>query len=151
MGVYLFAQGLAADETVYAWACSPTKGVRDIALVPIPPGAPATGTIAALTHASAQYQALSTDVLVRVDLTNGALAGAIDLGTNAPAGQRITVVDYTWTVGGAGQLFIPVTGGSHSIQDPNTGGLVSGTVQIKVTGAAVSWMYDPAAAALVLC
>jgi hypothetical protein len=144
-----YPSGLAADETVSVFVFS-ARGGRWISAVLTPPGAPTPGTSVSLNHASAIYQALSTDVLIRVDVSGGALAGAIDIGTNAPVLQKITVVDYTWSVAGAGMIFIPVSGGSHNIQDPNTGAVGAGPVMIKQTGAPVSWIYDPAVPAMVL-
>lgn len=113
--------------------------------------APVGGTVHSLNSGSAAYTAASTDVLIRADVSGGDLAGPINIGTNATAGQRVTVVDTTWSVAGVAQRFIPVTGGARPIQDPNTGAFVTGTVQIKVQGGAVSWMYDSGTNQLALC
>lgn len=113
--------------------------------------APVGGTIKSLTTASPAYTAISTDVLVRVDISGGALAGPVNIGTNATPAQRVTIVDTTWSVMGPTQGTIPVTGGAKAIQDPNTGAYIVGTVEIKQQGAAVSWMYDSTANQLALC
>ena len=98
-------------------------------------------TFKLVNAATGPYVARATDVLIEADLSGGALTGSINLGQNAVALRKVTVVDLKWLVNGA-NLLIPVTGGSVPIQDPNTGAIATGTVQIKSQGAQVTWTFD---------
>lgn len=105
----------------------------------VPPAGAGVQTVASLTHASSAYTTAVTDVMVEVDVSGGALAAAITL-ANRDIGSAITVKDLKAL---AEVTNIGVTGGSVPIEDPNNPGTIAaGTVNIKVAGAAVTWIYD---------
>jgi hypothetical protein len=138
-------RGVVVEELVYLALRRPGPTGTIGATGPLGPTGPigpaATKTFKKVNNTTGAYAALATDDLIEADLSGGALTGPVNIGTNAALLHKIVVTDYAWLVNGA-NLMIPVTGGAIPIQDPNTGVIAVGTVEIKQQGAQVAWTFD---------
>lgn len=103
-------------------------------VVPTLPTVPAT-----LTNASAQYTILATDSLIRVDVSGGALAGAILMPATPSAGELHTVKNIA---GNAAVQPFTVSGNGNNIEDPNNAQTFGATASMRVQGASVTWTFD---------
>jgi hypothetical protein len=98
-------------------------------------------TQVALTHASAAYTALASDLLIEVDTSGGALAGPVNL-ANMAVLQEVVLKYTAWS--STIQAF-QVSAGAIPIEDRSQSGVfVTTPVLGPAAGGALRFMYDGA-------